>query len=117
MTLRTPILIAAVVTALAATAPAPAAESAAQCGTHRIAVKLGAISVQSRWRISANGVSCADAVKFVKLLARKPLPSSGIYAGTYAGLRCAGGPRGASFPQSLVCSKKGSSRSIKAATT
>ncbi|MGH3103780.1 MAG: hypothetical protein ACRDN6_06770 [Gaiellaceae bacterium] len=79
--------------AAAHAAGAPHATSAPQqrCGTHKVVFKSGFITVQVAWRVSATGVSCGDAVKIVRMLAKKPLPSNRApFPGTYAGLPCTG---------------------------
>lgn len=119
MTLRTSMLIAIVVAAFGATAAAHAADAPnalqLRCGTHKVVFKSGSITIQATWRISATGVACGDAVKIVRLLAGKPLPNyRRPYAGTYAGLRCTGGPEGAAWARSLNCKQAGSAKTITA---
>lgn len=123
MNLRMLTLLAVAAMALAAGAAranaSPAENTAAtqRCGTHKVVFKHGFLTIQATWRVSATALSCGDAVKIVRLLAGKPLPNyRRPYPGTYAGLRCTGGPEGAAWARSLSCKKSGSTKSISALT-
>jgi hypothetical protein len=115
MNLRTLILIAVTTAAFGAAAPPATTAAMQRCGTHKVEFKNGFLTVRATWRISATGVSCGDAVKVVRKLAGKPLPNyRRPYPGTYAGLRCTGGPEGASWARSLTCKQAGSAKTITA---
>jgi hypothetical protein len=63
------------------------------------------------WGIHTKAVGCRAAKRVVRELANKTVPRGGqsrtvgIYSGTYAGMRCVGGPPGQK-PKSLACSRQ-----------
>jgi hypothetical protein len=70
------------------------------------------------WAIMASGISCRTARGVVRQLAGKTVPRSaiksvGFFPGTYAGLRCFGGPTGKK-PVSVTCGKSGTDKLLRA---
>lgn len=101
--------VAAVVSALAAAAAQSggAQSPPATCSAKRVA--------GASWRVLiTKNVACDSAYGIVGQLARRTIPASHVYGGTYAGMRCFGGPRPGGLPKSIVCGTTSKTRMFSA---
>jgi hypothetical protein len=99
--MRRAAVIVTVVLALAA-ATAQSGRARTSLGTCPAKAVAGA-----KWRVlNTTGVPCGTAYGIVARLAARRIPASRIYAGTYAGMRCFGGPSPGGLPQSIICGTK-----------
>jgi hypothetical protein len=99
--MRRAALIAMIVLALAA-ATARGGDARPALGTCAPKTVAGA-----KWRVlTTTGVSCGTAYGIVGRLAGRRIPPSHVYAGTYAGMKCFGGPNPGGLPRSIVCGTK-----------
>jgi|GEM_PF-3738105 len=80
-------MLALLLLVLAAAAASPTAGAAGAVAKNCGVVHAGGKS----WQVTAAGLSCRSAIAVVRILAAKPFPATGHYAGTYRGMGCLGG--------------------------